>query len=143
MLEKSSGIVRFENAALSPALLDTYCLYPFVIQGTTAPFDTFSNWNVRSLQGGAGPVTGRVSLTILITPSGNATLVNIRGNWVGGNPAEQHVLNSTLALEKELEQAVLNSMSAPEVGTKAAPKATPKAPPRRASPEARSERDQG
>ena len=64
-----------------------------------------------------------------MTPSGNATLVNIRGNWVGGNPAEQHVLDSTLALEKELEQAVQDSMSAPNVAAKAAPKATPKAAP--------------
>src|SRR6266566_10077919 len=45
VLEKSSGILRFENATLASMQLDTYCVYPFTNSRTQLPLDTFGNWN--------------------------------------------------------------------------------------------------
>ena len=115
VLEKSSGLVRFENATLSSEQLDRYCLYPFVhATNSQQPYDTFWNWNARSLQGGGGPVTGRVSLTVLLTQdSAKSTAVNIRGNWGGGNTHEQYLLNSKAVLEKEVEQKLKARLATP------------------------------
>src|SRR5438552_3110137 len=49
VLEKSSGLLRFESATLSAAQLDEYCQYPFTSSRSGQAFDTFSGWNARAL----------------------------------------------------------------------------------------------
>ena len=106
VLEKSSGLIRFEQAALSAAQLDQYCQYPYVNAQSGAPWDTFTGWNVRSLQGGSGPVSGSVSLTVLVSEvTPDSSDIEVRGNWRGGNASEMLPLNSRLTLEHAIEHA--------------------------------------
>jgi hypothetical protein len=61
VLEKQSGLIRFENAALTAAQLDRYIEYPYVKPGTSVPLQTFQQWYARALQLNEGPVRRRVS----------------------------------------------------------------------------------
>ena len=90
VLEKDSGFIRFERASLSPAQLDGYCVYPAVDAKNQQPVDTFTNWDVRSFEAGAGNVQGSVSLTLLLSESeGGGTSGTIRGVWTVWNANEK------------------------------------------------------
>lgn len=101
VLEKQSGLIRFETASLSAAQLDRYCEYPYVHPSTGKPWDTFQNWNNRSLKAGAGPVRGKVSITILITEKEGGSSMNMRSNWNAYNATETTPCNSKGIFEKE------------------------------------------
>ena len=102
VLEKDSGLIRFETAALNPAQLQNYCIYPAVNPSTGQPWDTFQNWNTRSLSGGTGQVRGRVSISILITSMSESTSnINMRSNWAAFSNAEDLPCNSTGVFEDE------------------------------------------
>ena len=101
VLEKQSGLIRFEAASLSPTQLDKYCEYPYVHPNTGRAWDTFVNWNKRSLNAGGGPVRGKVSLTLLITGKGSASNINLRSNWTSYNSIETTLCNSNGEFERE------------------------------------------
>lgn len=101
VLEKQSGLIRFETASLSPLQLDQYCEYPYRYPSTGKPWDTFRNWNKRSLKTGAGPVRGKVSITILITEQESSSIMNMRSNWHSYNATETTPCNSTDIFERE------------------------------------------
>lgn len=88
VLEKQSGLIRFEIATLSPAQLDEYCVYPYENSKTNQSWDTFTNWNNRSLGVGGGSVSGKLSLTLLVSDNGSTSSVNLRSNWIASNRAE-------------------------------------------------------
>ena len=69
LMDRDSGLVQFESAGLSPQQLDEYCVYPFVKKGTIEPFSTFSDWNQQSVLYNQGPVTGSVSISVLVSPA--------------------------------------------------------------------------
>lgn len=95
VLEKSSGLIRFETARLSPGQLDLYCVYPFINPQTKEPWDTFQNWNARSVSSGGGQVRGQVSISVLISSvSEQVSNVNLRSNWAVSNNVENHPCNS-------------------------------------------------
>ena len=102
VLEKDSGLIRFEAASLSAGQLDQYCEYPAINPTTGQPWDTFQNWNIRSTQGNMGQVRGRVSITLLISEEGiEESNVNMRSNWTAFNSTESNLCNSTGVLERE------------------------------------------
>lgn len=113
VLEKSSGLLRFESAVLSSDQLDRYCIYPYKRQGSDDAFDTFANWNGRSLSHGGGPVTGSVSLTVLLSQTPEGTRVNIRASFVALNAQERYAVNSKQALETEFRDALQKQLAAP------------------------------
>jgi len=107
VLEKESGFLRFEMATLTPWQLDKYCQYPFVDARTQATWDTFQNWNQRSLAAGDGPVRGTVSLTLLMSDDGAArTKATLRGNWTAQNNTGVDQCNSLGVLEGEFETSL-------------------------------------
>jgi hypothetical protein len=107
VLEKSSGLIRFDNATFSATQLDNFCLYPFTHSRSGKSLGTFDEWNQRSLKKGTGPVLGSVSLNVVLTEvSPGATAVNIRGNWMAQSTVERYVVNSQGVLEKLLEEEV-------------------------------------
>lgn len=102
VLERSSGLIRFERASMDASQLQEYCEYPLVNSRTGWPWDTFTKWNVRSVQGRSGSVTGSVSLTLLMTESGGATNLNIRANFIAGNLTERHECTSQGVIEDKI-----------------------------------------
>ena len=111
VLEKSSGLLRFETSTLLASQLDTYCQYPFTNSRTRKPLDTFSGWNVRALADGAGPVWGQLTLNVVMTlTSPMSTNVNVRGNWSAGTARERYIVNSRLVFEKELEDQLTRAL---------------------------------
>ena len=108
VLEKSSGLIRFENASLSPAQLQRYCAYPVVYVDNEEPVKTFADWS-RDLQGrGLTPLRGHVNLTFLLRESdADSTSLNIRGNWYATGGGERLDLTSNQAFEAEIHRAIL------------------------------------
>ena len=104
VLEKDSGFIQFNNSALSATQLSLYTLYPLVKPGTTQAFDSYLNWNSRSLKLGGGNVRGTVNLNIVLTDLGNATRVKIHSSWTASNNQESYQVNSEGDLERELER---------------------------------------
>ena len=100
VLEKDSGLIRFETAALTASQLDQYCEYPFVNR-TGQPWDTFIAWYSRSSQAGTGQVRGKVSLTILISEIPKGANLNLRAHWSAYNGNEEFDCNSTGIFEEE------------------------------------------
>jgi hypothetical protein len=78
VLEKSSGLIRFETTTLSAGSLDQYCVFPLVSSRDNLPTHTYEAWASEY----AGVVVGTVSLNLLLSEDGPAsTKVSIRGNW--------------------------------------------------------------
>ncbi len=107
VLEKQSGLIRFENAALSAAQLDQYVEYPYVKPGTTAPIQSFQQWYNRAIQLNEGPVRGRVSVTLLLGEDGpEKSKAVLRTNWVAQSNRESYPCNSLGTFEREFEEAL-------------------------------------
>lgn len=102
VLEKDSGLIRFESASLSPQQLDRYCHYPVVYVESGKPFDTFENWNYRSVVAGVGHVFGSVTLSFLISETADGSNINLRSNWAARNNTESLPCQSKGILEREL-----------------------------------------
>ena len=105
VIERDSGLIRFETATLSPAQLDQYCMYPIVYLDTNKPVDTFSGWDARSKAIGSN-VMGKVSVTLLITESGDNSNINIRSNWSAYNAKQSLPCNSTGTYETEFIKSI-------------------------------------
>src|SRR3989442_12987029 len=111
VLEKSSGLLRCESTTLLASELATYCQYPFTNSRTGRPIDTFSGWSARALSDGAGPVWGRLTLNVVMTPtSPTSTNVNVRGNWAAVTTKEQYIVNSRMVLEKQLAEQLTRTL---------------------------------
>jgi hypothetical protein len=106
VLEKSSGLLRFESAVLSADQLDTYCVYPYNRSNTGQAFDTFAGWSRRSLANGGGPVSGTVSLTVLLSERPAGTSVNVRAAFTAANATEKYSVNSKQVLEGTFRDAL-------------------------------------
>ncbi len=107
VLEKSSGLVRFERSVLDAFALDKYCKYPWAKSHDGAPWDTFANWNVRSVQNRCGTVTGTLSLSTLLTDLGNGTTkMSVRSEFTAQNALERSNCNSRGILEEEFMERV-------------------------------------
>jgi hypothetical protein len=79
VLEKDSGLLRFERAFLTATQLDQYCVYPFEPVGCRA--DGYGSFEMHQNYEQA-PVSGEVSLTVLmseLTPA--RTELEMRSNW--------------------------------------------------------------
>lgn len=107
VIEKQSGLVGFTNAGLNASQLDQFARYPFTKGKTDQPYDTFTGWQEKSLEGGGGPVTGTVTVDIVLTAiSPVSTDVDFRSNWVAGNFSARYSLSSKDVLEKEVERVL-------------------------------------
>ena len=106
VLEKDSGLIRFEAASISSDQMDVYCLYPFTVSNSDVAWDTYYNWNARSVRAGSGAVRGRVSISILVSEVESECNLSIRSNWECFNNTETHACNSTGILERELLQGI-------------------------------------
>ena len=93
VLEKDSGLIRFEAALLTPFQLDQYCEYPYVNRAGQ-PFNTFAGFDAQSLKDGTGPVYGHVSLTVLITDDLVGSNMNMRSIWSAKYSLETAPCNS-------------------------------------------------
>jgi hypothetical protein len=105
VLEKDSGLIRFDAPLLAPYQLDKYCEYPYVNR-SGKPFDTFSNFDTRSQKNGTGPVSGKVTLTVLITDDPAGSNMNMRSSWSASNAKETAACNSTGVFEREFNQSM-------------------------------------
>lgn len=102
VLEKASGLLKFESAFLSPSQLDRFCTYPAKDPKTGEAWDTFANWNSRSVSGGSGAVTGRVALNVLMKElAPQETEVSIRATFSASNNTETNQCGSLGVLEEE------------------------------------------
>ena len=107
VLEKTSGLLGFEDATLTASQLEQLCRYPFTRGRTDRPFDTFTGWNERSIADNKGPVTGVVAVNIMLTTvSPVSTNIDLRSSWVAGNFFERYNLASKDVLENELERVL-------------------------------------
>ena len=103
VIEKDSGLIRFDKETLSPEQLDQYCAYP-VVDSNGQPFGykTFQNWNNNAIYfANAGPVAGKLSITILVTEHGTSSSVNVRTNMSAFNHMEEHPCKSKGVIEDE------------------------------------------
>lgn len=105
VLEKDSGFIQFKHSALTPGQLDKYCQY-LAIKPDGQAWDTYQNWNIRSMRGGVGNVYGTVSLNAVLVESGSSTIVRIHSTWTASNRNETHQVNSLGILEGEFEKAL-------------------------------------
>ena len=112
VLERDSGLIRFESALLSVQELQRYCEYPFVNASTGQAFDTFINANTRSIAAGAGQFSGKVSMSVLVRsgPQGNSN-INIRSNWTHSNNYQVMGCNSKGVLEEEFVQRIRTQLA--------------------------------
>lgn len=99
VLEKSSGLIRFERSALSAADLDQFCIFPIVDTGTGEPVGTFEDWDREYL----GFSEGTVNLNFLLSETGaRSTNVSVRGNWSVSMNSYTGPVSSNGTLEDEL-----------------------------------------
>ena len=78
VLEKSSGLIRFERSTLGASDLDHYCTFPWVDSRTNQPAGTYESWADEY----EGRPVGTVNLNVLLSEAGPAsTKVSVRGNW--------------------------------------------------------------
>jgi hypothetical protein len=114
VLEKSSGLIKFERATLDPIDLDAFCEFPLRDAETGAPFSTFWEWNQWW---GEGITDAKVFLNVLMSEKGpKQTGVNVRGNWSAvitdnaySEVTRNYVLNSTGSLEGMLRQSLIDA----------------------------------
>ena len=104
VLEKSSGLIRFERSSLSALDLDRYCIFPLVNSKTNMPVGTFESWGAEY----EGTSVGTVNLNLLLSENGSAnTNVSLRGNWsvqlVGDRWDQVIQVSSNGTLEDELK----------------------------------------
>ena len=112
VLARDSGFLQFKRATLSAAQLDVYCYYPWVRAGSNIAWDTFQNWNNRSIYARAGVVSGSVTLTLILAEDqGGTTRGTLGGNWIAGNLTEVQQCNSRGVLESEFESRIRNRLS--------------------------------
>jgi len=101
VIEKDSGLIRFERETLTPAQLDLDCEYP-AVDSNGKPFRTFQQWNNLSMGvPNAGPVRGKFSITVLVTEHGDTSNVNMRTNISAFNHIEDAPCNSKGVIEDE------------------------------------------
>ena len=66
---------------------------------------------------GAGPVWGRLTLNVVMTPtSPTSTNVDLRGNWAAGTLKEQYIVNSRLMFEKQLADQLTRTVQPHDEG---------------------------
>lgn len=114
VLEKSSGLIKFEQANLTVTDLDAFCEFPLRDAKTGAPFSTFWEWNQWW---GERIGDSKVFLNVLMSEKGSKqTSINIRGNWsaVLSNDAytgvtRAYTLDSTGVLEGMLRKHLLDA----------------------------------
>lgn len=113
VIDRASGLIRFEAAALTPKQLDRYARFP-VTGASGKPRSTFSGWDSTSRWFERyGPVRGRVSITLLISGSKEKSNVNIRTNWSAWNRYESYACNSTGVYEQEFIASLNEHLSPP------------------------------
>ena len=112
VLEKSSGLIKFELVSIQPSVLDAYCEFPFRDPETGSPWATF----LGSRRLWLSPVSGKVRLNLLMSENGSkSTSVNIRGNWnvrmadYDGDSLRTIPLDSTGVLEAELQKSLTSA----------------------------------
>lgn len=95
VIEKSSGLIRFEADSLGAGLLDQYCK-PHIVDSKGRPKYTFTEWNEDLLDENLPPLIGRAQVTLLVSVTDGKTNINLRTNFRAGDIA----VNSTGILEK-------------------------------------------
>jgi hypothetical protein len=110
VLERESGLIRFERASLLPAELDLYCAYPLQYSGHRRgfeEFETFSEFNSYQR------VFGDVSLTILIrSEAANRSVLDLSGRWTATfGQRTSYVLWSKGILEREYLDGVKDRLA--------------------------------
>ena len=129
VLEKDSGFIQFKNSALSPTQLDRYCKYPYVKAGSDTSWDTFQNWNQRSVAGGVGSVSGTLSLNAVLSETASGTHAKLHSTFVASNRNETNECSSTGVLERDFEQALRNKLGLTNPSTPSgAPNTGPRGP---------------
>lgn len=113
VLEKSSGLIKFERASLNLVELDTFCEFPFLDPDTKQPIATYWEWVTWWGEYVGNP---SVSLNVLMSDRGpKATAVSIRGDWSADMSSshyrlgeEKRRLASTGALEGMLREYLVS-----------------------------------
>jgi hypothetical protein len=99
VLDRESGLLRFEAAAVSATQLDRYCLYPVVDRSGEAQA-TFAEWNAGL------PLRGAVTLSLLFSEVTEGTSINVRSNWTVSNSQVVYPCQSTGVLEDEIIELI-------------------------------------
>lgn len=106
VLEKQSGLIRFENASVSEGQLDSYALYPYQFADTGMPVSTFQAWSARSARLGAGRASGVLNLNILLSERDGETAIDIRSKWVASTAQETIEVQSNGLFEHRFENGL-------------------------------------
>lgn len=114
VLEKSSGLIKFERATLDPIDLDAFCEFPLRDAKTGGAYSTFWEWNQWW---GESIPEAKVFLNVLMSEQGaKQTSVNVRGNWSAiitdhtySGVTRNYTLNSTGTLEGMLREYLIDA----------------------------------
>jgi len=110
VIEKDSGLIRFESVVLTPDQLDYYCQYPYVGKSSGKPTSTFSYWNWWSKLNERGSVRGRMSITLLVSGGKDKSNLNVRSNWTASNWQSAYACNSKGVFESSFIEQIRRSL---------------------------------
>lgn len=105
LIEKDSGLIRYESAGVSAHELQRYCWYPYN-NSEGKPFDTFTNWDRRSREYDKTAVRGSLQMTVLVSPADGGSLITIRSRWTAANNLESYRCKSTEVFEGDFVEAI-------------------------------------
>jgi hypothetical protein len=107
VIEKESGLIRFESTYFSARQLERLCQFPLVDADSGKPTSNFREWNEQSQEKKLGPVKGLASITFLIRELGeDVSTVRVQSNWTVGNTSQTYPCNSTEELESQLIEKI-------------------------------------
>jgi hypothetical protein len=135
VLEKNSGLIRFESSNLSPGQLDIYAYYPYVYENTKDEYWNFQEWakDPRTADGErthqacvdfACSVTGILTLNVLVKETQNGSSVNLRSSIAVVKVDEKYSCRSKGVLEKAFFEDLKEKLSQPFIEQQPEEKAT-------------------
>ncbi len=110
VIEKDSGVLKFNNAALNVQQLDRYCRYPVITSRTNAPWGNFERWNARSLKQGEGNVRGRIAISLHMRQIEKQVTLDMLVTIEGYNQKSAHTCNSLNNFETEFINRIRDSL---------------------------------
>lgn len=114
VVESESGVLRLEPRSFEGPVMDRYCLFPAVYEGTAQRASTFAEYHQSRLVEEKTGITGTVNLSYLVTErTDGGTDVNLRSKWEVTNGDRDVACDSTGALEDALIDEVKSRLLAP------------------------------
>ena len=106
-LSRAKGSVEFQHRGLSPAQLQSYCIYPGVQGNTPDRWQNLQTWSLDSVRDGLGPVSGWLDFSVQVSAApGGTSQVSTRTTLNASTNARNFACESTGVLESEFQRAL-------------------------------------